>query len=152
MHAVIRPFVIYFALLVLFRITGKRALGDLTSFDFVVLLIVSEFVSASLPASDLSLTGALLAVTTLLVLDLALSRLKQRFKGLARVLEDEPGHLMRRGKLLREQMEKERVDEEDIMAAARTSHGLERLEQIDSAVLERHGTISIIPAQHAAGA
>ena len=152
MHAVIRPFVIYFALLLLFRITGKRALGDLTSFDFVVLLIVSECVSAALLANDFSLTGALLAVTTLLVLDLALSLLKQRFKLLARILEDEPVHLMRQGKLLTDRMAKERVDEEDILEAARTTHGLERMDQIDSAVLERHGTISIIPAEHAARA
>jgi len=152
MDAVIRPFVIYFALLVLFRITGKRALGDLTSFDFVVLLIVSECVSAGLLANDFSLTGALLAVTTLLVLDLALSLLKQRFKGLARVLEDDPVHLMRDGKLLPERMQKERVDEQDILEAARSHHGLERMDQIDSAVLERHGTISIIPAENAAGA
>lgn len=147
MPAVLRPLAIYFCLLILFRLTGKRALGEITNFDFVVLLIVSEAVSSSLVANDTSITGALLAVTTLLFLDLALSILKQRSAKLARLLEDQPTHLMRDGKLLRDRMEKERVDEEDILEAARQCHGLERLEQIRGAVLERQGSISIIPAE-----
>lgn len=149
MPDVLRPLTIYFCLLVLFRLIGKRSLGQITNFDFVVLLIVSEAVSSSLVANDTSLTAALLAVTTLLFLDLALSILKQRFRGLERLLEDEPIHLMRNGKLLEDRMEKERVDEDDILEAARLSHGLERLDQIRAAVLERRGSISIIPAESA---
>lgn len=151
MPAVLRPMAIYFCLLILFRLIGKRAIGEITNFDFVVLLIVSEAVSSSLVANDTSLTGALLAVTTLLLLDIALSTLKQKSPWLARLLEDEPVHLMRNGKLLRDRMEKERVDEADILEAARQTHGLEKLDQIRSAVLERQGSISIIPARGAAG-
>lgn len=147
MPAVLRPLAIYFCLLILFRLIGKRAIGEITNFDFVVLLIVSEAVSSSLVAKDSSLTGALLAVTTLLFLDIALSTLKQKSQWLARLLEDEPVHLMRNGKLLRDRMEKERVDEDDILEAARQTHGLEKLDQIRSAVLERQGSISIIPVR-----
>ena len=146
MPAVLRPLAIYFCLLVLFRVIGKRALGEITNFDFVVLLIVSESVSSSLVASDSSITGALLAVTTLLFIDLVLSILKQRSPWLARFLEDQPTHLIRNGKVLRDRMEKERVDEDDILEAARRSRGIERLEEIKGAVLERQGSISIIPA------
>jgi uncharacterized membrane protein YcaP (DUF421 family) len=147
MNAVLRPLFIYVCLLIIFRITGKRALGEITNFDFVVLLIVSECVSSGLLAQDYSLTGAVLAVSTLLFLDLTLSLLKQRFRRLARILEDEPVHIMERGKLFTDRMNKERVDEDDILEAARSSHGIENMRDIDSAVLERHGTISIIPVE-----
>ena len=150
MDSVLRPLVIYFLLLLIFRLNGKRSLGEITGFDFVVLIIISECVSSALLTDDMSLTGAILAVVTLLGLDLLLSILKQRFPALARLLEDEPLHLMRNGKLLHDRMDKERVDEDDILEAARKSHGIDRLSLIDSAVIERRGTISIIPASQAA--
>jgi uncharacterized membrane protein YcaP (DUF421 family) len=63
------------------------------------------------------------------------------------VLEGVPVLLVENGKLLGENMRKERVDEEDILEAARERHGLERMNQIKYAILERSGSISIIPAQ-----
>jgi uncharacterized membrane protein YcaP (DUF421 family) len=149
MSAVLRPFFVYFCLLLVFRLTGKRSLGEITSFDFVVLLIISESVSSGLLAQDMSLTGALLAALTLLVTDVALSLLKQRFDWLNRLLEDQPVILLRDGKLLKDRLRGERVDASDILEAARQIHGIEHLEQIQLAVLERRGVISIIPVSRA---
>ena len=149
MSAVLRPILLYFALLLVFRLTGKRSLGEITSFDFVVLLIVSEAVSSGILANDLSFTGAMLAAVTLLMVDVLLSVLKQRFTWLNRLLEDQPVVLLRDGKPIAERLRGERVDEDDILEAARQLHGIERLEQIKMAVLERRGVISIIPAGRA---
>lgn len=148
MDAVLRPVAIYFCLLILFRITGKRSLGEITSFDFVVLLIISEAVSKALLASDGSMTGALIAVVTLLLLDVVLSLVTTRSRTLARLLEDEPVVLLSDGRPYPERMRAERVEVSDILEAAR-EHGLERLEQVRLAVLERRGTITIIPADGA---
>jgi uncharacterized membrane protein YcaP (DUF421 family) len=145
MAAVLRPLLIYFGLLLLFRITGKRSLGQITTFDFVLLLIISEAVSNALLASDVSLTGAFLAVTTFLFVDVLLSLAKRRWPRLERFIEDEPALLLRDGVKQTERLAKERVDEEDILEAARRSHGLEKLEKVRAAILERHGDISIIP-------
>jgi uncharacterized membrane protein YcaP (DUF421 family) len=145
MAAVLRPLAVYFFLLVLFRVTGKRSLGQITTFDFVLLLVISEAVSNALLASDVSLTGAFLAVTTFLFVDVLLSLAKRRWPRLGRVIEDEPSLLMRDGVPQRERLEKERVDEDDILEAARRAHGLEKLEKVRAAILERHGDISIIP-------
>ena len=150
MDSVLRPLMIYFLLLVIFRLSGKRSLGEITGFDFVVLIIISECVSSALLTRDMSLTAAMLAVLTLVGLDLLLSVLKQRFPALARILEDAPIHLMRGGTLLQDRMDKERVDRDDILEAARKHHGIDRLDLIDSAVLERRGTISVIPARQTA--
>jgi uncharacterized membrane protein YcaP (DUF421 family) len=76
-----------------------------------------------------------------------LSLLKHRWRWLDRLLEDEAVVLLADGVLNHERMNKERVDMADILEAARTAHGIERLDQIKLAVLERHGAISIIPSR-----
>jgi len=151
MSSVIRPLLIYFTLLLVFRLTGKRSIGEITTFDFLLLLIISEAVSSALLADDLSVTGAVIAATTLVVTDIVLSLAKQRWPALDRLLEDEPVILLLDGKLQHERLRKERVDESDILEAARETQGLDRLDQIRCAVLERRGRISIIPVRSTAG-
>ncbi len=144
MDAVIRGAVVYLFLLVLFRLSGQRALAQITTFDFVLLLIISEAAQQSLIGNDNSMTHAALVVTTLVSLNILLSLIKQRFKRVEDVLEDMPLVLVDDGKLLRQRMDKVRVDEDDILEAARDKQGLERLDQIKFAVLERNGEITII--------
>lgn len=145
MHAVLRPLLIFVLLVVIFRLTGKRSIGEITTFDFLLLLIVSESVSNALLAGDSSITGATIAVITLVGCDVALSLAKQQWPWLDRVLEDIPVVLYQHGRLHRLRMRKERISVDDILEAAREYHGLEQLDQIESAVLERRGIITIIP-------
>ena len=144
MNAVIRGAAVYLFLLVLFRISGQRALAQVTTFDFILLLIISEACQQALIGDDNSMTHGALVVTTLVGMNIALSLIKQRFKRVATILEDTPLVLVEEGKLLRERMNKVRVDEDDILEAARDRQGLERLDQIKYAVLERNGEITII--------
>jgi uncharacterized membrane protein YcaP (DUF421 family) len=145
MDSVLRGAVVYLFLLVLFRISGQRALAQTTTFDFVLLLIISEAVQQAMIGNDNSMTHAALIVMTLVGLNIALSLVKQRSKRIEKILEDVPLVLVEEGRLLRERMDKVRVDEDDILEAAREYQGLERLEQIRFAVLERNGCITIIP-------
>ena len=145
MDAVIRGAVVYLFLLVLFRLSGQRALAQITTFDFVLLLIISEASQQALIGNDNSMTHAALVVTTLVGLNILLSVIKQRSKRLEKILEDVPLVLVDDGKPLRERMDKVRVDEDDILEAARACQGLERLDQIKYAVLERSGDITIVP-------
>ena len=144
MDGVIRGAVVYMFLLLLFRLSGQRALAQITTFDFVLLLIISEAVQQALIGNDNSMTHAAIVVTTLVALNIVLSLIKQRFKGIENVLEDMPLVLVDDGRLLRKRMDKVRVDEDDILEAARGCQGLERLDQIKYAVLERNGEITII--------
>ncbi len=146
MDAVLRASAIYVLFLLVFRVSGKRALAQMTSFDFVLLLIVAEAAQQALLVSDQSLTNAAIVIVTLAVLDIALSRWKFRSPRLDRVLEGLPVLLLADGQPLAESLQAEGVDLDDILTAARATHGLERLEQIKYAVLERNGGISIIPA------
>ncbi|HRP06862.1 MAG TPA: DUF421 domain-containing protein [Gemmatimonadales bacterium] len=145
MHSVIRPMLLFVMLVVIFRLTGKRSIGEITVFDFLLLLVVSEAASSALLADDSSFTGSLLAVITLVGCDVALSLAKQRWPWFDRLLDDVPVVLYQHGKLSHERLRRERIGIDDILEAARQSHGLERLEQIERAVLERRGAISIIP-------
>jgi len=146
MDSVIRATVVYAVLLVLFRLAGKRTLAEVTTFDFVLLLIISEATQQAMVGSDNSMTNSLLLVGTLVGLNILLSELKLRFAGIERVLDGMPLLILEHGKPLVDRMAKERVDVDDVLDAARESHGLERLDQIKYAVLERDGKISIIPS------
>jgi uncharacterized membrane protein YcaP (DUF421 family) len=83
---------------------------------------------------------------TLIGTSIGLSLLKQRFPALEQWLDGTPLIILENGKGLKERMDKTRVDEADILEAARSLHGLERLEQIKYAILERNGSITIVPA------
>jgi uncharacterized membrane protein YcaP (DUF421 family) len=147
MDAVLRGLAIYFFLLIIFRISGKRSLGQTTTFDFVLILIIAETTQQALLRDDYSMTNAILMIITLVALDIALSLLKQRSERLDRLLEGSPLIIVADGRPLKECMQKARVDEQDVLSAARQLQGLERLDQIKYAVLERNGDITVVPKQ-----
>lgn len=145
MDAVMRAVVVYLVLLLLFRLAGRRTLSEMTSFDFILLLIISEAIQNAMIGNDYSLTNGLLVVITLVGLDVLFTILKQRSAFIERWLDGLPMIVVEQGRPLKDLMQRARVDEDDILAAARASQGLERMEQIKYAVLEVGGGISIIP-------
>src|SRR4028118_360895 len=147
MDAVLRASAIYFFLLLIFRLSGKRSIAQITTFDLILLLIISEATQQALLGQDFSLTNAFLVIVTLVGIDIGLSLLKQRSPRIEKILEDEPLIIVEDGRPLLDRMKKVRVDEEDVLIAARILQGLERMDQIKYAVLERNGGISIIPKQ-----
>lgn len=147
MDSVLRAIAIYLFLLLIFRIAGRRTLTQMTNFDLVLLLLIGESTQQGLLGNDFSLTNAFLVVMTLVGLDIGISLGKQRSPQLEKLVEGVPLVIVEDGKPLKDRMEKARVDESDVLVAARTLQGLERMEQIKYAVLERSGGISIIPKQ-----
>jgi uncharacterized membrane protein YcaP (DUF421 family) len=145
MESVIRPALVYLFLLLVLRLTGKRTLAQITTFDFVLLLIISEATQQALIGEDNSMINGAIVVATLIGLNILMSLFKQRSKWFDRLLDDIPLVIVADGKPLKERMDKSRVDEEDVLDAAREGHGLERMDQIRHAILERDGKISIIP-------
>ena len=145
MDAIVRGLVVYLFLMILFRIAGRRTLGSITNFDFVLLLIISEATQNAMIGNDYSVTNGFLVILTLVGLDIALSYLKQRFPAMERYLDGLPLILVDQGRPLKDLMYRVRVDEQDILAAAREKHGLERMDQIKYAILETNGMISIVP-------
>ena len=145
MESVVRVVVMYIFLLLVFRIAGRRTLAQMTTFDLVLLLVISEQTQQAMVANDPSLINAFLMILTLVGLDIALSLVKQRSPQIEKWLDGMSTIIVENGYPLKDRMEKARVDEYDILTAARHLQGLERMDQIKYAVLERSGGITIIP-------
>jgi uncharacterized membrane protein YcaP (DUF421 family) len=126
---------------------GKRSLAQITVFDFVLILIIGEATQQALLGDDLSVINAVIVISTLMFLELGLSLVKGWWPGLDPVLDSAPLIVVENGRPLGDRMASERIDVGDVLAAAREHHGLERLDQIKYAVLERSGGISIVPKE-----
>lgn len=149
MHAVLRSVAVYLFVLVVFRISGKRSLSQITTFDFILLLIIGEATQQALLGNDFSVVNAFVVIATLITLDILFSWMERKLPSFGRVVESLPVVVVEDGKLLRERADHEGVTLSEILAAGRERHGLERLEQFKYAILERHGGISVIPTEDA---
>jgi uncharacterized membrane protein YcaP (DUF421 family) len=145
MESVLRAAAIYIFLLLLFRIAGKRALSEMSNFEFVLLLIVGEATQQAVLGKDYSVTNAFLVILTLIGINIGLSLLKQRSERVKRIFDGMPLVIVENGRPIKAMMDAARVAEDDVMSAARELQGIERMEQIKYAVLETTGIISIIP-------
>lgn len=147
MDPVIRAAAVYLFLLLVFRAFGKRSLAQITTFDFVLLLIIAETTQQALLGDDFSITNAFVLIAALFLLDAGFEFIRRRSRWFDRVTEGLPLIILQDGKVLAERMSQSRIDEAEILAAARESQGIERLDQIKYAVLEKNGAISIIPKE-----
>lgn len=140
---VLRCLIIYLFLLVALRLTGKRQLGQFTPFDFVILLIVSNAVQNAMIGPDTSLIGGLIGAATLFALNYAFAVLSYRFNLFGRELQGVPTLLVNDGHILSANLERERIDPDDVLMAMR-EHGVADLSKVKQAVLETDGTISVV--------
>ncbi|WP_130834185.1 DUF421 domain-containing protein [[Erwinia] mediterraneensis] len=145
METVLRAASMYLLLMVVIKIAGRRTLLEMTSFDLILLLIISEATQQALLGDDFSVTGAALTIVTLIVLDILFGTLKSWSPRIEQWIDGAPLILVENGKLLKMRAKKAGVNEDDILVSARSTQGLERMEQIKFAILEKNGKISIIP-------
>jgi uncharacterized membrane protein YcaP (DUF421 family) len=147
MDSVFKAVAIYLLLWVVIRVSGRRTLAQMTTFDLILLLIIGSATQRALIGQDYSLTTAFIVVTTLVSLNVGMSLMEVGSRRMAKLLKGTPTILVEHGHKLEGRMRRARVTEEEIREAARHDHGIERLEQIKFAVLEASGKISIIPAE-----
>jgi uncharacterized membrane protein YcaP (DUF421 family) len=155
MDIVLRAAFVYLFIVLILRVSGRRTLAQMTTFDFVLVIIISECTQQAIMSDDKSLTSAVLAISTLIVCDVILTVIKRRSKLGEMLLDGYPMLIVEHGIFLTERLKSARLDKDDILESIRQS-GLEAVEQVKFAVLESSGRISIIPygekgAQPAAG-
>lgn len=141
---VLRTGIIYVLLVLALRVGGKREVGQLSIFELVVVLVVSDAVQNSMVGDNTTVYGGIVAAGTLFVLDRGLRAIADRFRSVRKVLEGEPSLLVRNGRPLTATMKREGVEPDELHAALR-AHGIARMEDVALAVLEIDGTISIVP-------
>ena len=144
----LRSVAVYAFLLVAFRLTGKRQVGQLSPFDLVVLLIISNVLQNAAIGKDDSLTGGLLGATAILALNWVVTEITYRSKRARRIFEAEPSMLIHNGRVLHANMQRERITMDELLAALRRN-GLLEPAQVRFAVLEENGNVSVIPRHSA---
>ena len=126
------------------RLFGKREVGQFTLFDLVFILLVANALQPAITGPDTSLGGGLILIVTLVALNYVVGRLDNlpRFH---RLFTPAPAVIMREGKYLTDVMRREGVDQEEVEMAIR-EHGIADPKEVQLAVLEADGTISVVPA------
>lgn len=145
LEAVLRAIGIYVFLIVCFRLSGRRTIGQATTFDMMIMLIISEAVSPALTQEKHSLAQAGVLVLALLGLNFVIALVKCRSEAADRVIDGVPIVLFSDGQLHTQVMRRMHVDLEDLLEAARQEQGLTSLDDVRLAILERSGQISIVP-------
>lgn len=141
---VARAVVVYLFLIILLRITGKRQVGQLSPFDLVLLLVLSNAVQNSMNAGDNSLVGGLISASTLIGLNFLVSLMTYRNKKLEALIEGRPQVLVHNGKLFEEVMRRAKLTHHELNAALRQA-GCGCVEDVRTAILENNGSISVVP-------
>jgi uncharacterized membrane protein YcaP (DUF421 family) len=137
-----RAAVIYAVLLVFVRLSGKRTVGQFTPFDLLVVVLLSEAVSAGLVGGEQSVTGGLLAAATLIALNVLVAVLTARSVRLQTVVEGDPVLIGRDGRLLADTLKKNHVPMLDVERALREADC--DLKDMRYAFLEADGGISVL--------
>ena len=141
---VVRSLVVYLAVFAGFRLTGKRELGQMTIFDLVLILLIANAVQNAMVGPDVSLGGGLIAAGVLLAVNRILAEARLRSPLANRLFEGQPTVLVERGRLMTGQIRRQGLSEEDLRMAMR-EHGIDKLDDVQLAVLETDGSISIVP-------
>jgi uncharacterized membrane protein YcaP (DUF421 family) len=144
MDAVFRGLAIYFTLLIIIRLSGRRTLAQMTPFDLVIVLVISETTQQAMLGDDFSITNAVLLILTLFTTDIGLSYIKRWWRPAGHVIDGVPTILVTDGVYDREALRGCRLDSEDVMEAARSQEGIETVKDIKFAILEVSGNISIV--------
>ena len=138
-----RTAAIYLVALIGLRLAGKREMGQMTVFDLVVLLLIANAVQNAMVGPDTSLTGGVLAAVVLLALNAVVARLRLRWPRLRRVIEGSPTLLVLHGEVLADHLRREGLAQETLEAALR-EHGVSEVRDVEMAVLEIDGSISVV--------
>ena len=135
---------IYLFLVVGIRLLGTRELGQATVYDFVLVVVISNAVQNALTGGDVTLFGGIVSAVTLLAINRGFTSLLTRFGWAERRMVGEPVVLVADGQIQLQQMRRQGVDREELMAALR-EHGVAAPDEVRLAVLEVDGTISVVP-------
>lgn len=144
MDLVIRATVIFFFILLVTRVSGRRELSDLKPFDLILLVVLGDLVQSGITQSDESVTGTFVVISTIALLSVAVSWISFRFARARPITEGNPVVLVQDGRVIERNLRRERITLEDIQEEARGAE-IASLSELQWAILEDNGRISCIP-------
>ena len=140
---IIRGTIVFLSLFVMFKIWGRKHMGEVAAFDFLILLIMSEALQNSLVSDEKSVQGGLIVVATFMILSSIMNIISFKFRKAERFLENTAKVIVRNGEIKQEVLNKERISIAELLEAIR-EQGILHLHDIDLALLEGNGKISVI--------
>ena len=143
MDIVMRATVMFFILFLLIRLLGKRELGQMTPFEFVVLVVLGDLIQQGVTHNDFSLTGATLAISTFAFWALILSWTTYLFPRAKDLLDGAPRVVVRDGEIVSENLRRDRLTRDEILSKMRLA-GIGRMSDVAWAILEPQGKMSFI--------
>jgi len=143
---IIRPLIVYAALILMLRLFGKRELAQLNPYDLVVLLTISNTVQNAIIGNDNSVTGGLLGALTLLLFNLIVVRFLYRHEKIDRLIEGNETVLVEDGKVITAALDRELITLYQLEEAAH-KQGFEALSQVQKCILEPGGTLAMFGAK-----
>jgi uncharacterized membrane protein YcaP (DUF421 family) len=146
MDIAVRGAALFAFIYLLTRVIGRRELSSLEPFDLILLIVLGDTIQQGLTQDDYSVTGAVIAVGTIAALQVATSWVAFRFRWARRVLNGEPIVLMQDGRVLEQNLRRERLTTQELAEAARGEQ-IASLQDVQWAVFEPSGKISFIPKQ-----
>jgi uncharacterized membrane protein YcaP (DUF421 family) len=144
MDLVIRATVVFFFIFLITRIAGRRELSSLQPFDVILLVVLGDLVQQGITQSDESVTGTLIVISTITLLSVAVGWLSFRWGRVRLVTEGEPLVLVQDGQIIEKNLRRERLTHADLEEEARQQQ-ISSISEIQWAILERSGSISVIP-------
>ena len=142
MEKILRPIVVYLALVVLLRIFGKRELAQLNPFDLVVLLSLSNTVQNAIIGNDNSVSGGLIGAFTLLAINYLVVRFLFRHRRLDQIVEGKPTTLIDQGKVVQKNLSRELLTHSELLTVLHRQ-GFSALDEVEQCVLEPSGTFAV---------
>jgi uncharacterized membrane protein YcaP (DUF421 family) len=146
MDIVLRAVVLYVFIIFVMRVIGRRELSSMTPFDLILLIVLGDAIQQGLTQDDYSVTGALLAVSTMASLQVLTSYLSFRSQKARKVLEGEPIVVVEHGNLVEHNLKRERVTKDEVAEEMRQQQ-IASLDQVEWAIIEANGSISFIEKQ-----
>jgi uncharacterized membrane protein YcaP (DUF421 family) len=143
MDLVIRALVLFAGVYLLLRVIGRRELAQMEPFDFILLIVLGDAIQQGLTQDDYSVTGAVIAVSTIAAVQVGSSYLSFRSRRARKVLEGEPIVVVQEGKLIESNLKRERMTADEIAEEMRVQQ-IASFDEVQWAILETNGQISFV--------
>ena len=146
-HIIISTMAVYLFIVIAIRLFGKKELAQLTVVDLVFILLISNAVQNAMVGPDSTLSGGLVAASTLFIVNYIFKSLQYRYPGFSKVIQGDATMLIYKGKMIESHMKMVKITHEELMEAVR-EHGVESVKEVDLAIMEVDGSISVLSNQY----
>ena len=143
LEKIVRAALVYFFILIAFRLLGKRQVGQMTKYDLIVMLVIANVLQNAMIGEDASVAGGMLGALTILLLNLGVAWFSYRSKKFEQLIEGMPTPVVFNGRVIEKNLRIEQMSREDLLAALRRQ-GIFHLDEVKLAVIEDNGAVAVL--------